>query len=140
MRFFLLPTKFLKQSPVAFDVLASDYHEQLAKITTCVKYSIDAYHRDFLPRYILPFCFGNLNPRDYHGDSLSVMFPRFSNFFLPFPLVFSACFSRCFYGFLRCFSCFPALFPLFPILDFASKKKIISKSNTIYEYFEKNVY
>ena len=75
----------------------------------------------------MPFCFGNLNPRDYHGDSLSVMFPRISNFFLPFPLVFSACFSRCFYGFLRCFSCFPALFPLFPILDFTSKKKSLAR-------------
>ena len=31
----------------------------------------------------------------------------------------SACFSRCFYGFLQCFSRFPVVFPLFPILDFA---------------------
>ena len=31
----------------------------------------------------------------------------------------SACFFQCFYGFLRCFFCFPSLFPLFPILDFA---------------------
>ena len=64
------------------------YHEQLAKIITCVIYSIDAYQRYILPRYILSFCFGNLNSRDYHGDSLNVMFPRFPNCFLPFPLVF----------------------------------------------------
>ena len=61
-------------------------------------------------RYILPFCFENLNPRDYHGDSRSVMFPRF-------PTVspgVSTCFSWCFYGFLRFFSGFPSLFLLFP--------------------------
>ena len=86
------------------------YHAQLAKISTCVKYSGDAYDR-----YILSFCFGNLNSRDYHGDSLNGMFPRF-------PTVspgVSACFAQCFYGFLRCFSFFPAVFALFPILDFA---------------------
>ena len=66
----------------------SYYHEQLAKISTCVKYSIDAYHRYILPRYMLPFCFGNLNFRNYHGDSRNVMFPRFPNCFQPFPLVF----------------------------------------------------
>ena len=43
------------------------YDDQLVKISTCVKYSIDAYQR-----YILPFRFGNLNSRD---DSLNVMFP-----------------------------------------------------------------
>ena len=42
------------------------YDEQLTKIGTCVKYSIDAYHGYILPRYILPFCFVNLNSRDYH--------------------------------------------------------------------------
>ena len=26
--------------------------------------------------------------RDYHGDSLDVMFPQFPNHFLPFPMVF----------------------------------------------------
>ena len=39
-----------------------------------------------------------------------------------FPTAFpgvSACFFRCFYGFLGCFFCFPSLLPLFPILDFA---------------------
>ena len=53
-----------------------------------MKYSIDAYHRCILPRYILPFCFGNLNSRDYHGDSLNAMFSWFPNYFLPFLLVF----------------------------------------------------
>ena len=37
----------------------------------------------------LLFCFGNLNSRDCHGDSLNVMFRQFSYCFLPFPLVFS---------------------------------------------------
>ena len=59
------------------------YHEQLAKISTCVKYLTDGYDR-----YILPFWFWNLNSRDYHGDFLNVMFPQFPNCFLPFPLVF----------------------------------------------------
>ena len=71
-----------------------------------MKYSIDAYHGHILPRYILSFCFGNLNSRDYHGVSLNVMFP---NSFLPFPLVFPHDFLGVFtvsfgYG--------------FPILDF----------------------
>ena len=59
------------------------YYEQLAKISTCAKFSSDACHR-----YILPFCFGNFKSCDYHGDSLNFMFPRFANCFLPFPLVF----------------------------------------------------
>ena len=58
------------------------YHEQLAKISTCVKYSIDAYHK-----YILPFGFGDLNS-NFHNNSPNVNFPRFSNSFLPFSLVF----------------------------------------------------
>ena len=62
--------------------LCADYHEQLAKIGTCVKYSVDAYHI-----YILPFCFMNLNSRDYHADFLNVMFPKFHNSFLQFPLM-----------------------------------------------------
>ena len=53
-----------------------------------MKYSIDAYHRYILPRYISPFGFRKLNSRGYHCDSLDVMFPRFPNCFLPFPLVF----------------------------------------------------
>ena len=88
------------------------YHKQLAKISTSVKYSIDAYDRYIYSRYILPFCFGNLSSRDYHGDSLNVTFPRFPYCFPPFPLGVSAFFSRCFYG-------FSALFSLFPILDSA---------------------
>ena len=59
-----------------------------SKISTCVKYLIDAYHRYILRRYILPSCFGNLNSRACQGDSLNVMFPRFLNCFQPFPLVF----------------------------------------------------
>ena len=58
------------------------YREQL-KISTCVKCWIDAYQR-----YILPFRFRYLNSGDYHGDSLNVMFTRFPNCFLPFPLMF----------------------------------------------------
>ena len=64
------------------------YHEQLAKIRTCVKYSIDAYHWYIYPRNILLFHFGNLNSRDYQGGPLNFMFPRFPNCFLPFLLVF----------------------------------------------------
>ena len=64
------------------------YHEQLAKISTCVKYSIDAFHRYVLPRYFLLFCFGILNACDYPGDFFNVMFPRFPNCFLLFPLMF----------------------------------------------------
>ena len=41
-----------------------------------------------LPRYILPFCFRNLNSRNFLGDSLNVIFPQFSHCFLSFPLVF----------------------------------------------------
>ena len=83
------------------------YHKQLAKISTSVKYSIDAYDRYIYSRYILPFCFGNLSSRDYHGDSLNVTFPRFPYCFPPFPLVFphfshvvSTVFPHCFPSFL----------------------------------------
>ena len=64
------------------------YYGQLTKIIICVKYSIDTYYRYNLPRYILPFHFGNLDSCDFHGDSLNVVFPRFPYCFLPFPLVF----------------------------------------------------
>ena len=53
-----------------------------------MKYSIDAYRRRILSRYILPFFFGNINSRDYDDDSLNVMFSRFLNCFLPVSLVF----------------------------------------------------
>ena len=43
---------------------------------------MDAYYKYILPRYILPFSFGNVDSRDYHG------FSWFHNCFLPFPLVF----------------------------------------------------
>ena len=53
-----------------------------------------ARHGYILPRYILPFCFQNLNSRDYNVDSLP-------NCFLPFAMVFlhvfpSACSLGCF--------------------------------------------
>ena len=54
----------------------------------CVKYSIVAYDKCILRRYILPFCFGKVNSRNYHGDSLNVTFFRFPNCFLPFSPVF----------------------------------------------------
>ena len=61
----------------------------------------------------LPFCFGNANSRDYHGDSLNVMFSRFPNCFPPFPLVFpqvSPGFPTVFFGVSpvssQCFLCF----------------------------------
>ena len=49
---------------------------------------ISGYHKHILPRYIVSFCFENLNFRDYHGDSLNFMFLQFPNCFQPFPLVF----------------------------------------------------
>ena len=61
----------------------NDYDEQLAKISTCVKYSADAYYK-----YIFSFCFGNLNSHDCDGDSLNAMIVQFPNCFLPFLLVF----------------------------------------------------
>ena len=67
----------------------------------------------------MPFYFGNLNPRDYQGGSLSVTFPRFANVFYRFPWSFHMFFSGVFTVFYRWFFCFPAWFPLFPILDFA---------------------
>ena len=89
-----------------------------------MKYSIDAYHRCILPRYILPFCFGNLNSRDYHGDSLNAMFSWFPNYFLPFLLVFmyfSPDVSKVSFGvspvFPQCYPCF-----LLQILQLSSSK------------------
>ena len=63
--------------------------------------------------------------RDYYGDSLSLMFPQFPNHFLPFPMVFpyvspSVCTIS---SDVATFS--PRCFPLFSILDFASKWMII---------------
>ena len=49
-----------------------------------------------------PFCFGILNSRDYHGDYLNVMFSRFPNYFLLFPL------GKCW------FLWFPSVFLPFP--------------------------
>ena len=69
--------------PILQIIYENYYHEQLAKISPCLKYSINAYHK-----YILPLCFRKVNSRDNHGDSLNVMFPRFPNCFLPFPLMF----------------------------------------------------
>ena len=50
------------------------YHEELVKIRTCVKYLINAYLWCLFPWYILTFRCENWN---YHGDSLSFMFPWF---------------------------------------------------------------
>ena len=61
------------------------YHVESAKISTCVKCSIDAYHNTFFRDTL--FCFENLNSRGYNGDTLNVMSPRFPNCFLRFPLV-----------------------------------------------------
>ena len=68
-----------------------------------VKFSIDAYHRCILPRYIWPFCFGNLNSRDYHCDSLNIMFSGFLN-----------CFPWYFHMFLLVLLRFPSVFLPFP--------------------------
>ena len=105
------------------------YHEQLAKISTCVKNSIDAYDRYILPRYTLSFCFRNLNSRDYHGDYLNVMFPR-PNLFPTVSPGISACFSWCFYRFLRCFPCFPAVFPV-SYFRFCEYTQFFNKVKTI---------
>ena len=74
-----------------------------------MKYPVNAFRRCILPKYILPFFFRNLNFRDYDGDSLNVMFPWFSNCFLPFPQVFPHV-STVSFGvspiFRQCFLCF----------------------------------
>ena len=82
-------------------IVSCYYHEQLTKIRTFVKYSIRAYHR-----YILQFCFGNLNFRDYHGDPSILCFPGFQTI--------SYRFSCCFRVFLPVFLRFPSVFVLFP--------------------------
>ena len=64
------------------------YFEHLLKVSTCVKYLIDAYHGYIFPRNLSLLFFGNLDSWDYHRDSLNVMFPRSPNCFLFFSLVF----------------------------------------------------
>ena len=66
-----------------FQIMYENYHyEQLVKIRTFVNYPmifIDSFCRN-------TFCCcisQNVNARNYHGDSLNVLFPRF-NFFLHF--------------------------------------------------------
>ena len=84
------------------------YHEQLAKISTCVKYLKDTYDRYILPRYFLLLCFGNLNSRDYDSDSLGMLcFPGF--------LTVSHRFPWCFRMFPPAFLRFPLVFLLFPL-------------------------
>ena len=87
------------------------YHEQLAKISTCVKYSTSAFHRYINLKYISPSCSGNVNFRDYHGGSLNFMFS-----ILCFPgfLTISHSFPWCFGTFLPVFLRFPLVFLLFP--------------------------
>ena len=48
-----------------------------SKISTCVKYSIHAYHRYILPRYIFPSYFGNINFRDIRVIPSMLCFPGF---------------------------------------------------------------
>ena len=101
MRLFLLPIRFSSTGYSCIwhvfisicsltKIIKSINWEILAKHSIDVyhKHSIDVYHRCILPRYVLLFCFGNLNSCDYHGDCCSVMFSQFLNCFLPFPLVF----------------------------------------------------
>ena len=106
------------------------YHEQLAKISTCVKNSIDAYDRYILPRYTLSFCFRNLNSRDYHGDYLNVMFPR-PNCFLPFHLVFPHVSLGVSTVSFAVSPVFPQCFP-FPILDFANIHSFLTKLRPLF--------
>lgn len=96
----------------------SYYYKQLVKIITCVKYSIDTYHRYILQRYILPLCLRNLASLDYHGDSLNPVFPGPGFLFPTVSPGVSAYFPWCSMVFLGV-SCFPSKFDLFPILDFA---------------------
>lgn len=77
---------FLRYSVLQIIYFKNYYYEQFAKISTCVKYLIDAYHRYILPRYISSFRFGNFNSCDYHGQCLNLMFPLFHKCFLSFPL------------------------------------------------------
>ena len=67
--------------------------------------------------YSILFC-------SYYGDFLDIMFPHFPNHFLPFPMVFPACFLSYFY-------CFPSVFPPFPILDFWSGSILLEKANNL---------
>ena len=81
------------------------YYEQLAKISTWVKYSIVAYHKYILPRYILLFYFGNVNSRDFIKLIPSMLcFPGF--------LTVSYRFPWCFRMFLPVFLRFPSVFLL----------------------------
>ena len=109
------------------------YHEQLAEISTCVKYLKDTYDRYILPRYFLLLCFGNLNSRDYDSDSLGMLCcPGF--------LTVSYRFPWCFRMFPPAFLRFPLVFLLFPlgvspvsILYFALFHKVWRKCCTVYQ-------
>ena len=95
------------------------YHEQLTKISTCVKYLTDAFHKYTLMRHILLFYFRNINSHDYYRDSINVMFPRFPPCFLPFPLVFLHVSPGVCMVSLGVSSVSPVS-PLFPILNFVA--------------------
>ena len=99
--------------PVLQIMYENYYYEQLVKIVTCLKYLIDTKYQDTFYRFLsgtwisviimvipLMFCFARY------------LFPTVSS-------DVSASFLRCFYGFLGYFICFPSVFLLFPILDFA---------------------
>ena len=89
------------------------YYEQLVQIVTCLKYLIDAKYQDTFYRFVS----GTWIPVIIMVILLMFCVARFL-----FPTVscdVSASFLRCFYGFLGYFICFPSMFLLFPILDFA---------------------
>ena len=73
-----------------------------------MKYSIGFYldNRYILAKYILPFCFGNLNPCDYQSCSSVLSFSGF--------LTVSYHFPRYFRRFLPVFLQFLSVFPLIP--------------------------
>ena len=98
-------------------------------VKTCPFRFLRDYYGDSLnvmfpqfPNHFLPFpiVFSHASPSvSTISSSVSTVscqcFPRFPTFSHGvFP-----CFPWCFYYFLRWFYCFPSMFPLFPVLDFA---------------------
>ena len=83
-----------------------------SKISNCVKYSTDAYHRYIFPRYILLSCFGTYIPVIIRVIPSMLCFPGFLTVSYRFPWCFHMLhpvfrrFLRCFYGLPQCFSGF----------------------------------